>query len=384
VAAIALGGYHTCALVSGGGAKCWGNNYEGELGDGTKDQHSTPVDVVGLASGVTAIVVGGYHTCAIYSSGGAKCWGHNFYGQLGDGTTTDRSTPVDVVELASGVTAITAGRFHTCGLLSGGGVKCWGDNSSGQLGDGTTNQSSAPVDVSGLTNGVIAIAAGYWNTCALITGGGGKCWGYNEGGQLGDGTTTQSSTPVDVTGLSSNVTAVTAGMYHTCALTGAGRAKCWGSDDMGQLGIGRITQRSTPVDVVESAPPSLTINYAYGQPGSFFTITGWNYPPGAQAALIINGQGFTTTITVNATGFIFFLDTSLADPGGYAVTVNVNPGGGLSLDTNQAAPGSYVASASFLLIADAPLRPQEGGGLTFLTPAGIALHNFVYLPVLTR
>jgi hypothetical protein len=139
------------------------------------------------------------------------------------------------------------------------------------------------------------------------------------------------------------------------------------------------------VDVVESAPPYLTINYPNGQPGSFFTLTGWNFPPNALAALSINGQPITTTITVNQTGsFIFFLSTSLAEPGGYAITLSINPSGGLSLDNSLAAPGSYVATTSFFLADDAPLRPQEGGGLTFLVPAGIALHNFMYLPVVTR
>ncbi len=247
---VAAGNSHTCALTSSGGVKCWGNNSFGQLGDGTTTQRLTAVEVTGLTSGVTAIATGESHTCALTSAGGVKCWGRNGNGQLGDNSTTQRLTAVDVSGLSSGVAAIEAGDFHTCALTSAGGVKCWGFNGNGQLGDGTTTQRLTVVDVSGLTSGVSAIATGYDHTCALTSAGGVKCWGGNSGGQLGDNSTTQRLTAVDVSGLTSGVTAIAAGIGFTCALTTSGGAKCWGFNANGQLGDNSVTQRLTAVDVI--------------------------------------------------------------------------------------------------------------------------------------
>jgi len=247
--AIAAGQDHTCALTSAGGVKCWGGNGLGQLGDGTTTGRLTPVDVSGLSSGVAGIAAGVGHTCALTGVGGVKCWGNNSSGQLGDGTTTNRLTPVDVSGLSSGVAAIAAGGWHTCALTSVSGVKCWGQNGTGQLGDGTTTDRLTPVDVSGLGSGVTAVAVGVSYTCALTSIGGVKCWGHNGTGQLGDGTTTQRLTPVDVSGLGSGTEAIVAGGGHTCALTTAGEVRCWGRNDRGQLGDNTTTHRYTPVDV---------------------------------------------------------------------------------------------------------------------------------------
>ncbi len=250
VTALAAGSIHTCALTNGGGVKCWGGNFEGQLGDNSSTRRLTPVEVIGLASGITAIAAGWEHTCALTNSGGVKCWGWNGYGQLGDNSTTDRRTPVEVIGLASGVTTIGAGRLHTCALTSGGGVKCWGWNRYGQLGDNSWTDHLTPVDVAGLASGVTALAAGWYHTCALTSGGGVKCWGQNQYGQLGDNGTATRLTPGEVTGLTSGVVAIAAGYAHTCALTGGGGVKCWGWNEYGQLGDNGNSYRGAPVDVV--------------------------------------------------------------------------------------------------------------------------------------
>ena len=250
VAAVSAGREYTCAVTTVGGLKCWGSNLRGQLGDGTTLLRTAPEDVLGLASGVAAVSAGGSHTCALTTAGGLKCWGFNSDGGLGDGTTTDRATPVDVAGLTSGVAAVSAGSGHTCALTTAGGLKCWGFNGFGQLGDGTTTERTTPVDVSGLTSGVAAVAAGFQHTCAVTTAGGLKCWGHNGSGQLGDGTTTDRTAPVDVTGLTSGVAAVAAGESHTCALTTAGGLKCWGRNTSGQLGDGTTLLRTTPLDVI--------------------------------------------------------------------------------------------------------------------------------------
>lgn len=229
VGAIAAGAGHTCALTQAGGVKCWGSNSFGALGTGQPFDRLTPTPVVGLASGVTAIAAGGGHTCALTGVGGVKCWGNNTYGGLGDGTTTHRGSPVDVVGLTSGVAAIGVGGDHSCAVMDTGAVKCWGFNWAGQLGDGTHDNRLTPVDVIGLGSGVEAIAVGYYHTCAVTETGAPRCWGLNVAGALGDGTTDSRSVPVAVVGLGSAVSNIAARENRTCAVTTSGEARCWGA-----------------------------------------------------------------------------------------------------------------------------------------------------------
>ncbi len=249
VVSLAAGDSHACALTAAGGVKCWGLNFWGELGNGTNSSSPTPVDVSGLTAGVTAITAGDNHTCALVSAGGVKCWGMNNKDQLGNGTSTDSPVPVDVHGLIGGLVGLVAGGNHTCVLTSVGGVQCWGANSAGQLGNGSTLNSDVPVDVTGLASGVVAVGAGLYHTCALTSYGGVKCWGDNTWSQLGDGTNTNSLTPVDVSGLTTSVIGMAAGMEFTCALTATDVVRCWGENGSGQLGDGSTTGSNIPVDV---------------------------------------------------------------------------------------------------------------------------------------
>ncbi len=192
---VSAGFDHSCVVTANGGAMCWGDNSSGELGNGTAIISGVPIPVPGLSSGVAAIVAGGalfyggdpkFYTCAIVNNG-AECWGSNDYGELGNGTTTDSDVPVVVAGLNAGVTAITAGDFHTCAIVNGG-AWCWGNAGNGELGNGMTTNSSVPVAVTGLSSGVTAISAGSGFTCAVVNGGTRCVGGYNNEGELGNGT----------------------------------------------------------------------------------------------------------------------------------------------------------------------------------------------------
>jgi RHS repeat-associated protein len=248
---LAVGANHNCALTTGGGAKCWGENESGQLGDGTTVSKATPVDVVGLTSGVAALSAGPSHTCAITTAGGVKCWGGA--NRLGNGSSAGSNVPVDVVGLSSGIVAVSAGSLHTCVVTNVGSVKCWGDNSSSQLGDGTTNSQSAPVAVSGFASGATDVRAGGAHTCALTDGGGVKCWGSNYYGTLGQGSTSPSTsgTPLDV--YFSGIRGVEAGSDHSCVLRGASAVACVGANYYGQIGVSAalLNFRSFPQDVAE-------------------------------------------------------------------------------------------------------------------------------------
>jgi len=260
-AVVATGWDHTCALTTGGGVKCWGNNTWGQLGNSSTTESHVPVAVSGLSSGVVSIVAGNDNTCALTTGGGVQCWGYNVDGELGTTSTMMCAgvpcsvVPVPVSGLSSGVTAITEGAAHACAVMTGGGVVCWGFNNAGQLGNNSTTGSFVPVAVSGLQSGATAISAGGTQTCALTTGGGVQCWGYNANGQLGTNTTMMcagqpcSLVPVAVSGLSPGIAAISTRYYHTCVLTTGGAAECWGLNGNGQLGNNSMTDSFMPVAV---------------------------------------------------------------------------------------------------------------------------------------
>ena len=311
LAMVRVGSSHTCGIRNGR-LKCWGLNSDGQLGDNSTTDKKTPVEVYGLPSRVFHTSAGATHSCAVYG-GGTKCWGKNNLGQVGDGGTITRQIPVDVSTLTrgsnvigvnsgtdfscasiynpttapvgtslacwglgttgqlgdgTGTTSLTpltvststgsganfqsycVGDSHACFIINGG-LKCWGLNTSGQLGDFSITNRPSPVTVTGFGPGsdVSAVACGKDHTCAIIQGTL-KCWGANGSGQLGDGSTNSSTFPTTVAGWTGGtVVHVSAGNASTCATASDGSAKCWGSNIYGQVGDGTTTDRSVPTTV---------------------------------------------------------------------------------------------------------------------------------------
>jgi alpha-tubulin suppressor-like RCC1 family protein len=234
---------YTCALLAGGTVKCWG------------DGNPTPVAIEGIDG---AIFIGGGtdHTCATVAGGVVKCWGRNTYGQLGNGTTSDTSTetPVEVVDL-TGATLVTGGERHTCVRMPGGVMECWGDNSSAQLGNNSVTSSLTPMPVN-LLSGARVISSGWFHTCAIVDGATAKCWGEGSLGQLGNGGNTDRHQPQTVRSFPGSsepslapIIDIRAGAHHTCATLANGTTYCWGDNTYQQLGINCCGDEYVPVPV---------------------------------------------------------------------------------------------------------------------------------------
>ena len=261
--AVAAGEWHSLALLEDGAVVAWGRNTSGQLGDGTTTARDLPVRVVGLGGApVRAIGAGAAHSMALLTDGTVVAWGNNFKGQLGDGTTTDRTVPVSVAGLDGGVTALAVGDMHCLAVLRDGTVMAWGFNRAGVLGDGTTLDRSTPVPVLDLEGPVSAVAAGAYHCLALLGDGSVLSWGGNYDGQLGDGTTTRQvgwdtpgrARPIPAGLLNAPVIGVAAGGHSSFALMGDGSVLGWGSNQDGQLGDGTGTPRFSPVPLNGAVP----------------------------------------------------------------------------------------------------------------------------------
>jgi alpha-tubulin suppressor-like RCC1 family protein len=280
VASLASDGQGFCALLLSGGVDCWGRNDQGQAGNGGFGNRTTPVQVIGVGgvgtlSGVAAVTNDGESFCAVLNSGDVDCWGDGYFGNLGDGNfyTTGNfgsATPVQVVGVGrvgtlSGVTSLTAGvGYGICALLSSGGVDCWGDGSSGQLGNGLAfndnTESATPVQVVGvggvsLLSGVASISTDLQGGfCALLESGGVDCWGEGDNGELGNGGFASSATPTQVVavggvGALSGVASLSGDSEGYCALLTSGGVDCWGTGSNGNLGNGAVSNRDAPVQV---------------------------------------------------------------------------------------------------------------------------------------
>jgi alpha-tubulin suppressor-like RCC1 family protein len=253
VKAIGLGHLSTCAAMRTGGLMCWGMNQYGQLGDGTTTSRSTPAYVEGVTEVVKSFDFH-QHGCALMHTGTLKCWGLNQYGQLGDGTVVTRLTPHAVSTIRGAIKSVSVGNSHSCVLLENGNVQCWGRNHKGQLGDGTRVDKFVPVLVSGVANAT-SLSAGEDQACASLHNGTVKCWGWGFYGQLGEGGTSDRSTPVEVQGITTAI-GVFLSPRHSCAVLEDSSLTCWGYNGDGQVGVGsKYTSQKTPVVVPSSQSP---------------------------------------------------------------------------------------------------------------------------------
>jgi alpha-tubulin suppressor-like RCC1 family protein len=286
---IDAGAAHTCALTGAGEAYCWGRNDRGQLGDGTIVVRLAPA----LVSGCTfqQIAAGGFnigHTCGLTATGQTYCWGDNETGQLGVGSADVLPHPTPLA-VSTGVTfaSITAGLGrHSCGRTALGTAYCWGQNSFGALGNGTQKGSAIPVEVAGTRTFSQLIAGGFiGHTCAFTGTGDAYCWGENETGQVGDGTTVDRLAPTAVVG-GLIFTSIDAGFRHTCGRDNTGAVYCWGANGAGQLGNNTNSQSNVPSKVFgQPAVLSLQLNQTLFHPADTMVLTAM-LTPGTDPALV--------------------------------------------------------------------------------------------------
>lgn len=264
-------GWEASCALEGGAAYCWGDNTYGILGDGSTTSSRTPIQVTGNHTFVS-VGAGNIFACGLTDAGTVYCWGNNTIGELGIGPGGPEvcggepcsTAPVAVLSQQT-FKSLSVGYWHACAVTANGAASCWGDNGDGQLGASTTETctglgnppiacSTIPVPVGGPP--FASVSAGSFHTCGVDPGGAGYCWGFNGQGQLGNGTTTSSSTPVSISGGLSFATVTTFGRYHSCGLTTAGIAYCWGDNTVGQLGDGTGLSALAPVQVAGQAATS--------------------------------------------------------------------------------------------------------------------------------
>jgi alpha-tubulin suppressor-like RCC1 family protein len=264
---VAAGEYFTCGIREGNTLWCWGRGTDGELGNGQAGNELLPQQITRKTAGWTGVSAGDFHACATRNDGGLWCWGSNLYGQTGVGTTAGAHRPLQVTSpAADGWVSVTAGIDHTCALRADSTLWCWGRNDTGALGIGSTTSQSLPQQVTTpAADGWTSVNAVANNTCATRGDGTLWCWGFNSSGQLGIGTTTSQDLPQQVTAPAAGGWASVVSGATTCATRGDTTLWCWGSGTFGQLGTGSTINESLPQQVSTPAAAGWTsVRVGYG------------------------------------------------------------------------------------------------------------------------
>jgi alpha-tubulin suppressor-like RCC1 family protein len=369
VVEVAAGQAFTCARKQDGTVWCWGYGFDGELGTGTGLNETNPQPVAALGNGVRAVSAAGSNACALKTDGSVWCWGDGSDGAL---------APVQVPNLGNSVVQISTNAGYTCAVKADGTLWCWGLNGYGQLGDGTTNPETNPVQVAALGNSVAQVAAGEQDVCALKNDGTVWCWGFNFYGENGDGTTGQHNSPVQATVAGSSVTKVRTGWFDVCTQRTDGTLWCWGANKYGELGDGTNVVRNAAVQV--AALGTYVVELAMGQYTSCATETDgtlWCWGTGTNAGLGdgTSGSSYVPSIvfgpcpsvtTVSASMSTFLLggqDSVTAAPGAptppysWEVTSNGLTGAGAGTLTNRTSP-----TATLTCTAAGPITVAPAGG----------------------
>lgn len=317
LAQIVSGWVHTCGRTADGDVLCWGDDARGQLGRGQgagaePDRSGSDVAGVTAVAGLTNIAdlaAGGLHSCALDGDGAVHCWGDGSFGQLGTGTPDDASTPVAVAGLGAKARRITTGAYHSCAVLDGGGVSCWGDARFGQVGDGTRERRPAPVSVEGLRGPADDVAAGATFTCALLSDGSVQCWGSNEFGELGLGRGDTSGNEPDsvprasgTVALPSPALGIAAAGVHACAVLADESVHCWGGNESGQLGDGSRELRRTPVLWSGASPDPLPAPPDWRAPAEGIDVS---YHSGHVDWAAAKADGSTFALTLATAGVDF-------------------------------------------------------------------------------
>jgi alpha-tubulin suppressor-like RCC1 family protein len=242
---VALGRTHSCALMSDSSVRCWGHNTYGGLGDGTTKFKDTAV-TVSSGTSFKSVSVGQDHSCAVTTAGALYCWGLNTSNQVGDNTTTQRTSPT-AIDVGVNYLMVSSGEAHSCGITTANKLRCWGLGDYGQIGNAGTANQAVPVNIDNTVDYKF-VALGSKSTCAITTSNKLRCWGRNVYYTLGDGTTTWKSSPQDIDA-TADYDSVSMGSHHACGILTSGGMRCWGDNTYGQIGDGSNTTRTTPVDV---------------------------------------------------------------------------------------------------------------------------------------